>query len=126
MARDRRDDAVEDFDDEMIDDEDAVDADDEPVSRGGTTTRARPRTGSGGGSSVRVKRDTERLGIFGRIGRFIREVIAEMRKVIWPTRKELITYTAVVIVFVTAMLTIVGLLDLGFAKAVLWVFGNNS
>ena len=44
---------------------------------------------------------------------------------IWPTRKELITYTAVVVVFVSIMLTVVGLLDYGFAKAVLWVFGNK-
>jgi preprotein translocase subunit SecE len=53
-------------------------------------------------------------------------VVAELRKVIWPTRKELITYTAVVIVFVSIMLTVVGLLDYGFAKAVLWVFGNKT
>jgi preprotein translocase subunit SecE len=67
----------------------------------------------------------ERVGIFGRLLRFIREVVAELRKVIWPTRKELLTYTAVVVVFVAIILTIVGLLDLGFAKAVLWVFGGK-
>ena len=48
------------------------------------------------------------MGIFGRIGRFVREVVAELRKVIWPTRKELLTYTAVVVVFVAVMMTIVG------------------
>ena len=61
-----------------------------------------------------------------RIARFFREVVAELRKVIWPTRKELLTYTAVVVVFVTVMLTIVAGLDFGFAKGVLWVFGNRS
>jgi preprotein translocase subunit SecE len=50
-------------------------------------------------------------------------VVSELRKVIWPSRKELRNYAIVVIVFVTAMLTIVGLLDVGFARAVLWVFG---
>ena len=42
--------------------------------------------------------------------------MAELRKVIWPTRKELLTYTAVVVVFVTVMMTIVAVLDYGFAK----------
>jgi preprotein translocase subunit SecE len=67
---------------------------------------------------------TEGIGFFGRIGRFFREIVAELRKVIWPTRNELLTYAAVVIVFVTVMVTIVGLLDLAYAKGVLIVFGN--
>jgi preprotein translocase subunit SecE len=58
-----------------------------------------------------------------RIARFVREVIAEMVKVIWPTRKELITYTIVVVVFVTIMITLVSLLDIGFSKLVVEVFG---
>jgi preprotein translocase subunit SecE len=58
-----------------------------------------------------------------RLSRFIREVIAELGKVIWPTRKELVTYTAVVIVFVSIMTALVAGLDIGFAKAVVWVFG---
>ena len=73
-----------------------------------------------------VKTDEEGPGAFGRLGRFVREVVAELRKVIWPTRKELLTYAAVVIVFVSIMLTVVGLLDLGFAKAILFVLGGNK
>jgi len=53
----------------------------------------------------------------------LREVIAELTKVIWPTRKELITYTAVVLVFVSVIIAAVAGLDLGFAKLVLWAFG---
>jgi preprotein translocase subunit SecE len=53
---------------------------------------------------------------------FVREVIAELRKVIWPTRKELITYTVVCLTFVVIMATIVTLLDVGFAKLMFWVF----
>jgi preprotein translocase subunit SecE len=63
-------------------------------------------------------------GYFRRIPTFIREVYAELQKVIWPTRKELLTYTSVVVVFVAIMMTIVGLLDLGFAKGLLFVFGS--
>jgi len=61
---------------------------------------------------------------FARLGRFAREVVAELRKVIYPTRNELVTYTTVVIVFVAIMVSVVGLLDYGFAKAVLYVFGD--
>lgn len=58
-----------------------------------------------------------------RIPKLYREVAAEMRKVIWPTRRELLAYSTVVLVFVTAMVAIVAGLDFGFAKAVLAVFG---
>jgi preprotein translocase subunit SecE len=54
---------------------------------------------------------------------FVRQVVAELRKVIWPTRKELITYTVVCLTFVVFMATIVTLLDVGFAKLMFWVFG---
>jgi preprotein translocase subunit SecE len=57
------------------------------------------------------------------MGLFYRQVVAELRKVIWPTRKELGTYTSVVLVFVVAVTSIVGVLDLLFTKLVLWVFG---
>ena len=52
-----------------------------------------------------------------------RETVSEMRKVLWPSRKEMITYTVVVMIFVVLMVTIVALLDLGLAKLVLAVFG---
>ncbi len=57
-----------------------------------------------------------------RFVRFIREVVAELTKVIWPTRSDLITYTIVVIVFVSIMIAIVAGLDVGFAKLVIEVF----
>ena len=53
----------------------------------------------------------------------MRQVIAELRKVIWPTRKELITYTTVALSFVLVMVAIVTLLDLGFTKLVFAVLG---
>jgi len=46
-----------------------------------------------------------------------------MRKVLWPSRNEMVTYTVVVVIFVVIMVAIVALLDFGFAKAVLAVFG---
>jgi preprotein translocase subunit SecE len=55
--------------------------------------------------------------------RFVREVIQELRKVVWPTRKELVTYTSVALVFILIMVAIVTSLDYGFTKLVLAVFG---
>ncbi len=55
--------------------------------------------------------------------RFLREVIAELGKVVWPGRRELIVYTSVVIVFMTFMVALVAGLDILFAQGVLAVFG---
>jgi preprotein translocase subunit SecE len=54
---------------------------------------------------------------------FVRQVVAELHKVIWPTRKELITYTTVAMVFLVVMVGIVTSLDYGFTKLVFAVFG---
>jgi preprotein translocase subunit SecE len=54
---------------------------------------------------------------------FTRQVVSELRKVIWPTRNELATYTAVALVFIIFMSTIVLTLDYGFTKLMFWVFG---
>jgi preprotein translocase subunit SecE len=111
-------------DDEL--DEVALD-DDEDVAAGSGRARSatKPKRSSGVEKSTRTK-VAERPGIFARIRNFIREVISELGKVIWPTRKELLTYTGVVIVFVAVIMTIVGLLDYGFARAILFVFGSGK
>jgi preprotein translocase subunit SecE len=57
------------------------------------------------------------------VATYNRQVVAELRKVIWPTRNELVTYTIVSIVFVTAMVALVSLYDFLFTKGVLSVFG---
>lgn len=61
--------------------------------------------------------------IFERIGRFYRQVVAELRKVVWPSRKQLTTYTAVVLVFVTFIIAVVSLFDVVLTKITFWVFG---
>jgi preprotein translocase subunit SecE len=111
-------------DDELLADaaagDDADEDADAPVSRGGGTAVAE-RTKDD--DTPKLKKERKRSGFFGRIGGFFREVISELRKVIWPTRNELLTYTGVVIVFVTVMTTIVAVLDYGFGKGILWAFG---
>jgi preprotein translocase subunit SecE len=54
---------------------------------------------------------------------FYRQVVAELRKVVWPTQQQLITYFVVVMVFVIVVAAIVSLLDLAFGKAAFAIFG---
>ena len=65
----------------------------------------------------------EKLGLFARVGLFYRQVVSELTKVVWPTRKQLSTYTAVVLVFVTFVIAVVSIFDLVITKLVFWVFG---
>ena len=72
---------------------------------------------------TRDKSKDSRPGLFARLFRFLREVVAELRKVIWPTRKQMITYTAVVLVFVAFMVALIAGLDLALAQGVTALFG---
>jgi preprotein translocase subunit SecE len=65
-----------------------------------------------------------RRGPFARIALFLRQVVAELRKVVTPTRRELVTYTAVVLGFVVVMMAIVYVLDLGLSALVVFLFGG--
>ena len=58
-----------------------------------------------------------------RVMRFIRQVVDEMRKVIWPTKNELWTYFVVVVVFIVAIMAFTGILDTIFDRLVLWGLG---
>jgi preprotein translocase subunit SecE len=55
--------------------------------------------------------------------RFVTEVRDELRKVVWPTRKELVTYTSVALVFILIMVGLVTGLDIAFTKLVTALFG---
>ena len=57
---------------------------------------------------------------------FYRQVVAELRKVVWPTQEQLITYFFVVMVFVIVLMAIVSLLDLGFGKLVFEIFAGPN
>ncbi|QAY72185.1 preprotein translocase subunit SecE [Agromyces protaetiae] len=72
-----------------------------------------------------AKREREaRRNPFARIALFIRQVFAELKKVVTPTRKELVSFTIVVLVFVIIMMAIVWGLDQIASFLVLWVFGQ--
>ncbi|GAB2970836.1 preprotein translocase subunit SecE [Nocardioides montaniterrae] len=57
---------------------------------------------------------------------FYRQIVAELRKVVWPTRDELTTYFFVVLAFVLFMIALVSLLDLGLGKLAFEVFGGSK
>jgi preprotein translocase subunit SecE len=84
------------------------------------------RRAGGSGGARPARRDGERAGLFARIGLFLRQVVAELKKVVRPTRQELITYTSVVLVFVLAVMLYVSGLDFTFGKLVLLVFGGSG
>jgi preprotein translocase subunit SecE len=107
---------------------------DKTVDKGADKAKARVRGKDTGAKSAargehkgrptpsRDRKDA-RPGLFSRMFRFLREVVAELRKVIWPTRKQMITYTAVVLVFVAFMVALIAVLDLGLARGVSALFG---
>jgi len=63
------------------------------------------------------------LGFFGRIALFFRQVISELRKVVTPTRKELIKFTVVVFIFVLIVMGLVYGFDSLFGYLTHLVFG---
>lgn len=109
-----------------------------PGHRPGRTTRRRDETvsesaraaasdaGSTGSSGAEplVRKDEPRRGFFARVALFFRQVIAELRKVVRPTRPELLRYTSVVLVFVAVVMAFVTLVDLVVGSLVGWVFGG--
>jgi preprotein translocase subunit SecE len=80
-----------------------------------TQTRGEAAERRSGGAAKRDPRTTPAL--------FFRQMVAELRKVIWPTRQMLVTYTIVCMVFVLFMVIFVTSLDYGFTKLMFWVFG---
>jgi preprotein translocase subunit SecE len=96
------------------------------ADRRGRRSDAAPATAGatrGRGTAVREGRPGKG-SLPSRFVRFLREVVAELRKVIWPTRNQLVTYTIVVLVFVSFMVALVSLLDFLFGRGVLFLFGT--
>lgn len=76
---------------------------------------------------ARAKEESaSRSNAFSRIALFLRQVMQELRKVVAPTRKELLSYTGVVLVFVIIMMLIVSGMDQVFGWVVVFVFGTPA
>jgi preprotein translocase subunit SecE len=84
----------------------------EKTKKGAKTKAAKPK-----------KAGDHRVNPFVFVFNYLKQVVAEMRKVIWPNRKQMLTYTSVVLAFLAFMVALVGLADFGLTKLVLLVFG---
>jgi preprotein translocase subunit SecE len=71
------------------------------------------------GFSSSRKRDMERIKEFVRTAQqFFREVRVELKKVTWPTRKETIASTSVVLITVFLVAFYLGVVDLGLSRLI--------
>ena len=61
---------------------------------------------------------------FKRAANFVQESIAELRRVVWPTQKQVVTYTVIVLVFVTFMSLLVSAIDILVGRGILRIFGS--
>lgn len=103
------------------------------ASGGGKSTAPRGKNSAArtakteGKSAPTPKRDgrsRKHESLFARLVRFLREVWGELKKVVWPTRKQMGTYTVVVFLFLAFMIALVFGLDYAFQEGVTLVFGN--
>ncbi|CAM3290557.1 preprotein translocase subunit SecE [Stackebrandtia soli] len=109
----------------------------EPKAKGGKSDKSDKKSDDKSASKTKTdskksddkkeaKNPDARRGPIGRLFLFFREVVEQLRKVVYPTRKELLTYTLVVLVFVAIMIAVITGFDLGFNRVVELVFGNES
>jgi preprotein translocase subunit SecE len=82
----------------------------------------------GGGREAAVRRQRQMMEQRkGRTGfrQFLKEVRGELKKVNWPSRREMLTYTLVVLVTVVILTSYVFGLDFAIARGIFRVFGLN-
>ena len=88
------------------------------------STQEKAKTGAKAKKAAKPKKAGDhRANPFMFVYNYLKQVVAEMRKVIWPNRKQMLTYTSVVLAFLAFMVALVGLADFGLTKLVLLVFG---
>ena len=65
------------------------------------------------------------MEVVARVREFVLEVLAEFRKVTWPSRQELINSTVVVIAVTVVLAFFLGAVDIVLARAVEWLLGGG-
>jgi preprotein translocase subunit SecE len=95
-----------------------------PGGRGPASRAAAAATGGGtaGGGTAPV---AEKRSLFRRIAEYLHEVRVEMRKVSWPTREQLLVFTAVTMITSIALTFIIFGLDFGLKTVVLWIIDGG-
>ena len=56
--------------------------------------------------------------------KFVSDIISELKKVTWPTRREAIYLTTLVIIFTVVVAAILGVIDYGFSKLIKVILGT--
>lgn len=74
----------------------------------------------------RGAQDGRQRNIFARILLYIRQIVDELRKVVWPTRHELTQYTIVVLVFLCVVMAFILGVDELCKRLVSWLFGGEG
>jgi preprotein translocase subunit SecE len=69
-------------------------------------------------------KDAKLTSLPKRIAEFVRETVSELRRVVWPTRSQVVTYSTVVLVFVVVLSIIVNIFDVVIGQGVLALFGE--
>ena len=73
----------------------------------------------------RPPRGTEDVALLQRLQRFIREVRAELKRVSWPSREQLIAFTTVTVITSTSLTLYIFALDFFFKDGVLFFLGGS-
>jgi len=89
----------------------------------GTTQGAEAKDGAADKAKA-AKKGAGRPNPFAFVWNYLKQVVAELRKVIWPNRKQMVNYTTVVLAFLAFMVALIYGADYGLARLVSLVFGN--
>lgn len=65
---------------------------------------------------IRKKSAEKKPNIFVRMKRYFKEVGAELKKTVWPTKKDLVKYTGVVLAFIVVFAVVVGAMDFALVE----------
>jgi preprotein translocase subunit SecE len=84
--------------------------------------KAKPKTPK---KTRRAAEDKGTRNPFAFVWNFLKQVVAELRKVIWPNRKQMVSYTAVVLVFLAFMVALISVVDIGLGWVALGVFSGD-
>ena len=84
---------------------------------GGKKKDATPAQKKSGAKKAAAKPSEQKPSLYQRTRQFFREVRIELKKVTWPSRKETLASTSVVLVVVFIVAVYLGLVDMALSRA---------
>nr|WP_306471035.1 preprotein translocase subunit SecE [Actinotignum schaalii] len=85
--------------------------------------RGKGRTVKEVAASKSSKGAAEKKGFFARLAQFFHEIFGELKRVQRPSREELGQLFTTVVLFILAVMVFIGIFDLIFGRATVWIFG---